>query len=80
FLSSNPGLRSRFDTVVHFPDFNDAELLAIFEKLVAENEYTLRGAAVSAAHGSRYVVWQWSRDAAPVSPSARCSRDAVEQI
>ena len=49
FLSSNPGLRSRFDTVVHFPDFNDAELLAIFEKLVAENEYTLRGAAVSAA-------------------------------
>ena len=49
FLSSNPGLRSRFDTVVHFPDFDDAELLAIFEKLVAENEYTLRGAAVSAA-------------------------------
>ena len=49
FLSSNPGLRSRFDTVVHFPDFNDDELLAIFEKLVAENEYTLRGAAVSAA-------------------------------
>ena len=49
FLSSNPGLRSRFDTVVHFPDFNDEELLAIFEKLVAENEYTLRGAAVSAA-------------------------------
>ena len=49
FLSSNPGLRSRFDTVVHFPDFNDNELLSIFEKLVAENEYTLRGAAVSAA-------------------------------
>ena len=49
FLSSNPGLRSRFDTVVHFPDFNDDELLAIFEKLVTENEYTLRGAAVSAA-------------------------------
>jgi len=49
FLSSNPGLRSRFDTVVHFPDFDDAELLAIFEKLVAENDYTLRGAAVSAA-------------------------------
>lgn len=49
FLSSNPGLRSRFDTVVHFPDFDDAELLAIFEKLVAENEYVLRGAALSAA-------------------------------
>lgn len=49
FLSSNPGLRSRFDTVVHFPDFSDAELLAIFEKLVTENEYVLRGAALSAA-------------------------------
>jgi len=48
-LSSNPGLRSRFDTVVHFPDFSDSELLSIFEKLVAENDYVLRGAALSAA-------------------------------
>ncbi len=46
FLSSNPGLRSRFDTVIHFPDFSNDELLTIFEKLVTENDYTLHGAGI----------------------------------
>jgi hypothetical protein len=41
FLESNPGLRSRFDEVVAFPDYSDGELLDIFELLVAENQFTI---------------------------------------
>lgn len=41
FLESNPGLRSRFDEVVAFPDYSDGELLNIFELLVAENHFTI---------------------------------------
>lgn len=58
-LASNPGLRSRFDTVLHFPDFDDAELLMIFEKLVAENDYVLRGSAVDAA---KFLIKNMKRD------------------
>ncbi len=33
FLGSNPGLRSRLQTVVHFPDYTPEELTRIFERL-----------------------------------------------
>ena len=48
FLASNPGLRSRFDAVVAFPDYGDDELLRIFDVLVAENRFTLTPAARAA--------------------------------
>ncbi len=41
FLISNPGLRSRFSREISFPDYSTAELLAITEKFLAENEYSL---------------------------------------
>jgi stage V sporulation protein K len=41
FLSSNPGLRSRFAREISFPDYTTAELLAITEKLAREAEYEL---------------------------------------
>lgn len=40
-LASNPGLKSRFDRTVHFPDFSDSELLGVLDGLVAENDYVL---------------------------------------
>src|ERR1035441_8800637 len=41
FFESNPGFRSRIAHHVHFPDFADAELLNIVEKLAHEAEYRL---------------------------------------
>src|SRR5512133_1507732 len=41
FLSSNPGLRSRFAREIDFPDYSTYELLAITAKFAAENEYVL---------------------------------------
>src|ERR687888_369532 len=41
FLSSNPGLRSRFAREIDFPDYSTHELLAITAKFAAENKYVL---------------------------------------
>jgi SpoVK/Ycf46/Vps4 family AAA+-type ATPase len=41
FLESNPGLKSRFQTVIDFPDFNPDELLQIFEKLCDDHDHVL---------------------------------------
>ena len=44
-LTSNPGLKSRFDITVDFPDYSDEELMRIFLGIVEENDYRLEGAA-----------------------------------
>ncbi len=41
FIASNPGLRSRFDITVGFPDYSNDELAQIFTKLASEFDYTL---------------------------------------
>ena len=41
FVGANPGLRSRFPTTIHFPDYSTAELVAIFEIIARKSEYRL---------------------------------------
>ncbi len=41
FISSNPGLRSRFKNIIHFSDYTGTELYNIFEGLCERNEYTV---------------------------------------
>jgi SpoVK/Ycf46/Vps4 family AAA+-type ATPase len=41
FINSNPGLRSRFPRVIHFPDYSTDELVAIFEMLAGKHHYEL---------------------------------------
>lgn len=41
FLDGNPGLRSRFDLTVDFPDYDGADLEQIFLGLVSSNGYTM---------------------------------------
>ncbi|CAM3016222.1 AAA family ATPase [Saccharomonospora xinjiangensis] len=48
FLATNPGLASRFPTTVDFPDYDDAELVAIFEHLAGSAGYTLAGDVIEA--------------------------------
>ena len=41
FISSNPGLESRFNKYIRFPDYEGAELLEIFRGQCERNGYTL---------------------------------------
>jgi len=40
FVASNPGLESRFNRYLEFPDYDARELRLIFDKLCKEGEYT----------------------------------------
>lgn len=39
FFDSNPGLKSRFNTFIEFPDYTADELLAIFTRICSRNDY-----------------------------------------
>ena len=41
FINSNPGLKSRFNKYINFPDYSASELLAIFRKMCENYEYHL---------------------------------------
>lgn len=42
FLQSNPGLKSRFDMNIFFPDYSTEELSKIFTNLVESHDYVLK--------------------------------------
>jgi hypothetical protein len=48
-IASNPGLRSRFPKVIHFPDYSTDELLQIIDRLGDQGGYRLDDAARVAA-------------------------------
>lgn len=48
-INSNPGLRSRFPKVIHFPDYTTGELLAIIDSLGQKGGYALDDGARAAA-------------------------------
>lgn len=41
FLQSNPGLKSRFNKFIDFPDYTPEELYSIFESMCSKSGYTL---------------------------------------
>lgn len=41
FINSNPGLRSRFNRYIFFPDYSADELAEIFFSIAAKHEYTM---------------------------------------
>ncbi len=41
FLTTNPGLASRFSRTINFPDYDDEELLTIFRAIATAQEYVL---------------------------------------
>lgn len=41
FISSNPGLESRFNKYFYFEDYNSEQLMAIFESMCKRNGYTM---------------------------------------
>lgn len=41
FMDTNPGLQSRFNHYIDFPDYSGSELLEIFERLAKKQDYTI---------------------------------------
>ena len=49
FIESNPGLRSRFNKYIHFPDYNASELMEIFKYMCQSTDYVLTPNAATMA-------------------------------
>ena len=47
FFSSNPGLKSRFNVFIEFPDYSSQELLTMLKMLCSKNDYVLDDAVTS---------------------------------
>ena len=74
FFESNPGFRSRIAHHVHFPDFADAELLHIVEKLATQAEYRLSAEAKQALQ--EYIALRRQQ---PNFANARSIRNAFDR-
>ena len=46
FINSNPGLESRFNQYIDFPDYNTDEMTELFLKLCSDNQYSLEDEAL----------------------------------
>jgi hypothetical protein len=73
FLSANPGLSSRFPTVIPFPDYTDDELARIFDLMAAGSDYLMDDAARDALPG---VFADMTRG--PTFGNARSARNLFE--
>ncbi len=49
FIESNPGLKSRFNKYIYFPDYNSGELMEIFKYMCKSNDYILTQSAADVA-------------------------------
>ncbi len=75
FFASNPGFRSRIAHHIDFPDYSEAELLAIAELMLQERGYRFNTAAREAF--VRYIAL---RSRQPFFSNARSIRNAVDRI
>jgi probable Rubsico expression protein CbbX len=74
FFQSNPGFRSRVAHHIDFPDYTDADLLAIGEKMLAGLNYTLSDGARQALRD--YIP---ARRAQALFANARSIRNALDR-
>jgi probable Rubsico expression protein CbbX len=74
FFHSNPGFRSRVAHHIDFPDYTDADLLAIGEKMLANLEYKLSPGARAAL--AEYIP---IRRGQPHFANARSIRNALDR-
>jgi probable Rubsico expression protein CbbX len=75
FFQSNPGFRSRIAHHIDFPDYSEAELLAIAELMLVEQNYRFSSEARDAF--IRYIAL---RKAQPLFSNARSIRNALDRI
>lgn len=75
FFQSNPGFRSRIAHHIDFPDYDDAELLAIAQLMLDEQNYRFSPQARDAF--VRYIA---ARKTQPLFSNARSIRNAIDRI
>jgi probable Rubsico expression protein CbbX len=75
FFQSNPGFRSRIAHHIDFPDYSEAELLAIAELMLVEQNYRFSAEARDAF--IRYIAL---RKTQPLFSNARSIRNALDRI
>jgi SpoVK/Ycf46/Vps4 family AAA+-type ATPase len=75
FLSSNPGLRSRFSKFIHFDDYTDKQLVEIFKSFCKKSDFKLSPAAEEELAKIFHVLYQ-GRDEA--FGNARLARNLFE--
>ena len=77
FISTNPGLQSRFSRTIEFPNYTGSELSEIFEGLAKRERYTLEEGALGAA---RAWLERMAKAADASFGNARSVRTMWEQI
>jgi len=58
FITSNPGLESRFNRYFMFEDYNGGELHEIFMSMCSKSEYVLTGDAVEFAREHFFLIYE----------------------
>lgn len=77
FISSNPGLKSRFNKFFEFPDYSAEELLEIFKRICTKYDYKLSEAALKKA---TTVITAIEKNKGPEFANGREIRNMFERI
>jgi SpoVK/Ycf46/Vps4 family AAA+-type ATPase len=72
-VATNPGFQSRFPKTIHFPDYDDGELVAILELIAGSQHYHLTDEATEAAE-----AWFGSHTRGPGFGNGRLARNLFE--
>jgi SpoVK/Ycf46/Vps4 family AAA+-type ATPase len=75
FIGSNPGMQSRFNKYIEFPDYSTEELMMIFGKFVAQNQYLL---TLEAQQEVRKILEREQKESGGKSANARLVRNVFE--
>jgi type VII secretion ATPase EccA len=75
FIESNPGLQSRFNKYIDFPDYSVEELMMIFTKFAAQNQYVL---TLEAREEVRKTLEREQRESGGKCANARLVRNVFE--
>ncbi len=57
FITSNPGMKSRFTRFIHFDDYSPKELVQIFQRLAEDNDFNLSSGASDMLQAHMEAVW-----------------------
>lgn len=77
FINSNPGLRSRFNKYIYFPDYNVEELVSIFLNMCKEYDYVLSEDAKGAM---KKIIYNMEKNKDANFANARDVRNLFERV